>query len=59
MECESNLAIEQKVKAGDEKVGAEETRKAGISFGGKHGWETTTTIKGASCVHGRFRHVHG
>ena len=38
-----NLAVEQKVKAGDEKVGAEETRKAGISFGGKHGWETTTT----------------
>ena len=38
-----NLAVEQKVKAGDEKVGAEETRKAGISFGGKHRWETTTT----------------
>lgn len=38
-----NLGVEQKVKAGDEKVGAEATTKAGISFGGKHGWETTTT----------------
>ena len=38
-----NLAAEQKVKAGNEKAGAEATRKVGVSFGGKHGWESTTT----------------
>ena len=38
-----NLAAEQKVKAGNDKVGAEATRKVGVSFGGKHGWETNTT----------------
>ena len=38
-----NLGAEQKVKVGDEKAGAEDTKKIGVSFGGKHGWETTTT----------------